>query len=191
MSSLPIVLKLPRRSLARRDAVRMLVGRLDLRAPRAEIISVFAFKDEELAFARALAERTNLWLYRVNQRAFAGDFLVVDVSSPERDLRPAIALDLKRGGRLREGRQGIQMQRTDRAVAAVAASGLVGASCVPVHMMGDARALLASIDDVLARARLLLPVRLSEGSPRAGGFGTSPLRDRPSRSHVRGPSPRA
>lgn len=89
MSSLPLVLKLPRRSLARRDAVRVLVGRLHLRAAlRPEIISVFAFKDEELAFARALAERTNLSLYRVNQRAFAGDFVVVDVSCPTPALRP-------------------------------------------------------------------------------------------------------
>jgi len=156
VSSLPLVLKLPRRSLARRDAVRVLVGRLHLRAAlRPEIISVFAFKDEELAFARALAERTNLWLYRVNQRAFAGDFVVVDVSCPTPALRPAIALDLKRGGRLREGRQGIQMQRTDQAIAALAAAGLVGPSCVPVHMIGDARSVLASIDEVLGRARLL------------------------------------
>lgn len=151
---MPFVLKLSRRSLARRDAVRMLVGRLDVRAAlRAELTSAFAFKDGELEFARALAERTNLWLYRVNQRAFGGDFLVIDLSCPTPARRPAIALDLKRGGRVREGRPGIQMQRTDRVIAAIAARGLVGPSCVPVHLIGDAHTVLASIDDVFARAR--------------------------------------
>lgn len=158
--SIALLLKLPRRSLARRDAVRTLVGRLDLRvSSRAQLASAFAFKDGELAFARALVERTNLWLYRVNQRAFGGDFLVVDLSSPALDRRPVIALDLKRGGRVREGRPGIQMQRTDRAVAALAALGLVAPSCIPVHLVGDARWVLAAMDDVLARARLAYPSR--------------------------------
>lgn len=114
---------------------------------------MFAFKDDELAFARALAERTQLWLFRANQRAFAGDFLVVDVSSPSAEHRPAIVLDLKRGGRLREGRRGIQMGRTDRALAVLSARGVVAPSCVPVYLVGDAREVLASIDAMLALGR--------------------------------------
>lgn len=155
MRSLPLILKLPRRTLARRDAVRVLVGRRWQRGdrPRAELVSVFAFKDDELEFARALAERTNLWLFRVNQRAFAGDFVVVDVSSPDVTKRPAIALDLKRGGRIREDRAGIQMQRTDRAIAELAARGIVASTCTPLHLIGDARSVLATIDRVLQRAR--------------------------------------
>ncbi|MBS2016274.1 MAG: hypothetical protein JST00_25550 [Deltaproteobacteria bacterium] len=153
--TLPLVLKLPRRALARRDAVRLLVSRRAGRGDHrtTELVSVFEFKDEELAFARALAERTNLWLYRVNQRAFAGDFVVVDVSSPDLSRRPAVALDLKRGGRIREDRAGIQMQRTDRAIAALVDAGVVASTCIPVHLVGDARAVLAAIDRVLARAR--------------------------------------
>lgn len=158
MTSLPVTLKLPRRTLARRDAVRVLVGRIDepsrqRQRPRAELVSVFAFKDDELDFARALAERTNLWLFRVNQRAFAGDFVVVDVSSPDVTKRPAVALDLKRGGRVRVDRAGIQMQRTDRAIAELAARGIVAPTCVPLHLTGDARSVLATIDRVLHRAR--------------------------------------
>lgn len=154
-TTLPLVLKLPRRTLARRDAVRMLVARLDEKRdrPRAELVSAFEFKDAELAFARALSERTNLWLYRVNQRAFAGDFVVVDVSSPDISKRPAVALDLKRGGRVREDRAGIQMQRTDRAIAAIASAGVVGPGCTPIHVTGDARSVLAAIARVLDRAR--------------------------------------
>lgn len=152
--SLPLVLKLPRRSLARADAVRTLVGQLDLqRASRAEIVAAFEFKDGELAFARSLARHTNLWIYRVNQRAFAGDFLVVDVSSPSPARRPVIALDLKRGGRVREGRPGIQMAHTDRAMAVLAERGLIRSTCAPVHVVGDASSLLASMRSMLARAR--------------------------------------
>jgi hypothetical protein len=156
VSSAPLILKLPRRSLARRDAVRTLVGHLDVRASsRAEVEAMFAFKDGELAFARALAERTQLWLFRVNQRAFAGDFVVVDLSSPSPECRPTIALDLKRGARVREGRPGIQMRHTDRALAALVGRGLLAPSCVPMHVVGDARSLLGSMDDMLARARTL------------------------------------
>jgi hypothetical protein len=114
---------------------------------------MFAFKDGELAFARALSDRTQLWLFRVNQRAFAGDFVVVDVSAPCPERRPAIALDLKRGARVREGRPGIQMRHTDRALAALAAQGLVAPSCAPLHAVGDRQSILGSIDDMLARAR--------------------------------------
>lgn len=154
-TTLPLVLKLPRRILARRDAVRMLVAGLEEKRDRSrvELVSVFEFKDSELSFARALSERTNLWLYRVNQRAFAGDFVVVDLSSPDVSRRPAVALDLKRGGKVREDRAGIQMQRTDRAIAAIASAGVVGPGCTPIHVTGDARSVLAAIDRVLDRAR--------------------------------------
>lgn len=134
--------------------MRTLVGHLGLRpSMRPEAEAVFAFKDDELAFARALAERTQLWLFRANQRAFAGDFVVVDVSPPSADQRPAVVVDLKRGGRLREGRQGIQMRRSDRALAVLSARGVVAPSCVPVHVVGDAQEVLASMDDLLALAR--------------------------------------
>jgi len=138
----------------------MLVRRLGLRASaRPEAESVFAFKDDELAFARALAERTHLWLFRANQRAFAGDFVVVDVSSPSAEHRSAIVVDLKRGGRLRQGRRGIQMGRSDRALATLSARGIVGESCVPVYVVGDAREVLASMDEMLALGRGLARAR--------------------------------
>src|SRR5690349_3063427 len=87
-----LVLRLPRSALVRRDAVARLSATWQAR-------SLFAFKCDELAFARALlARRTNLWLYRTSQRAFAGDFIVVDVSSPPSrvDSRRAFVIELKR-----------------------------------------------------------------------------------------------
>jgi len=96
----PSFLRLPRASLVRRNVVSTLVRhRVDARGSvRAAITHAFAFKDDELLFARALlAIQSRLWLYRTNQRAFAGDFVVVDLSSPVVARRPVYALDLKRG----------------------------------------------------------------------------------------------
>lgn len=139
-----LLLRLPRAALARRDAVdRLAAGRHDR--------SVFAFKCDELSFARALAERrTNLWLYRTSQRAFAGDFVVVDVSSPRRALRRVFALELKRGERLRAVRTtSIQMQNTPIVVRALAEAGVVEEGCPVLALQGDAGALL----DRLTRRR--------------------------------------
>lgn len=132
-----LVLRLPRAALARRDAVARL-------APGTIERSVFAFKCDELSFARALLERrTNLWLYRTNQRAFAGDFVVVDVSSPRRASRRLVALELKRGERLRAVRPtAIQLQNTPVVVRALADAGVVHEGCRVDALQGDAGALL-------------------------------------------------
>jgi len=92
-----LVLRLPRAALARRDAVDRLAATWQAR-------KLFAFKCDELDFARALlARRTNLWLYRTSQRAFAGDFIVVDLSSPSAEARTVHLIELKRGEPLRVG----------------------------------------------------------------------------------------
>jgi hypothetical protein len=77
---------------------------------------------------------------------------VVDVSSPSAEHRSAIVMDLKRGARLREGRRGIQMGRSHRALAALSARGIVG-TCAAVYVVGDAREVLASMDEMLALGR--------------------------------------
>jgi hypothetical protein len=138
---------LPRASLARRDAVRQLVrARVDApRHERATITHAFAFKDGELQFARELLQTWScLWLYRVNQRAFGGDFVVVDVSSPVIARRPAYAIDLKRARplRLHDG-TGVQLRNAPAVVQQIAATGVVDAECRPSILTGDARELLA------------------------------------------------
>jgi hypothetical protein len=142
----PSYLRLPRASLARRDVVRTLVrARADVRAhARAELAHAFAFKDDELAFARALLDAQScFWLYRTHQRAFAGDFVIVNVSSPVVARRPAYAVDLKRGEpvRVHEG-TGIQLRNAPSVLAEIAKSGVVDASRRPSFVTGDARAVL-------------------------------------------------
>ena len=114
----PSYLRLPRAALARKDVVSALVrARADVRArARAEVAHAFAFKDDELSFARTLLERNScFWLFRTNQRAFAGDFLIVNLSSPIVAKRPAYAVDLKRGApvRIHDG-TGVQLRNAPR-----------------------------------------------------------------------------
>jgi hypothetical protein len=130
-----LLLRLPRAALARRDAIVLL-------ADDAIARSNFAFKCDELGFARALLERhPNWWLYRTNQRAFAGDFVAVDLSSPRRERRPVFALELKRGERVRT----IQLANVRAVVRALADAGVVAANVSCESLVGDSNAVLAAI----------------------------------------------
>jgi hypothetical protein len=147
----PSFLRLPRASLARRHVVSTLVrARADVRAhARAEISHAFAFKDDELLFARALLQvHSCLWLYRTNQRAFAGDFVIVNVSSPVVARRAAYAVDLKRGApvRLHEG-TGVQLRNAPRVLLEIAKTGVVDAARRPAILTGDARAVLRFLSE--------------------------------------------
>ncbi len=80
----------------------------------------------ERAFARALLLRhPHLWLYRTLQGAGCGDFLVVDMASPDPARRRLVLVELKQGRPARWGGAGLQAQHVDRAVAALAAAGRV------------------------------------------------------------------
>ena len=151
----PLLLPLPRAELARADVVARLVAHHDgvKKHARHDVASAFAFKDAELAFARALTARTNLWLWRVHQRAFSGDFVVVDVSPPSPALRPVLVVDLKRGHRVREGRPGVQMKHAARAVALLAHDAIVGDEATPLYVVGDAWEVLSHLPRLLAAAR--------------------------------------
>jgi hypothetical protein len=142
MSSL--LLRLPRAALARRDVVTRL-ARNDIER------SLFAFKCDELTFARALlARRTNYWLYRTSQRAFAGDFAVVDLSVPRRKERRVLALELKRGEPLRVAAcRSVQLANAPSVVRALADEGVVDPDASVHALVGDAAAVLTH----LARAR--------------------------------------
>lgn len=133
-----IVLRLPRGALARRDAVARLASSWQER-------SVFAFKCDELAFARALLDRrTNLWLYRTSQRAFAGDFIIVDVSSPAPPTRPVTVVELKRGELLRVGPpSSVQLRNAPAALRELAGTGVIAPDAPVRAITGDASAVLA------------------------------------------------
>src|SRR5689334_17783326 len=56
----------------------------------------YALKSEEKPFVRELLDRKrNLWVFRCDQRSFAGDFVVVDMSDPRPARRDVLVLDLK------------------------------------------------------------------------------------------------
>jgi hypothetical protein len=119
---LPLTLKLTRAALARHDAFCALIARTvaPRRADAAEVFHAFAFKADEDDFARALLERhTQLWLYRANQRASCGDFVIVDMASPWPARRTAYVVELKLGmtPRIGGGAVGLQLQHAAQATA--------------------------------------------------------------------------
>ena len=136
-----LVLRLPRAALARRDAVDRLAATWQAR-------KLFAFKCDELDFARALlARRTNLWLYRTSQRAFAGDFIVVDLSSPSAEARTVHLIELKRGEPLRVGLPtSVQLRNAPAALRELAGSGIISHVPLARALTGDAGAVLAFFD---------------------------------------------
>jgi hypothetical protein len=118
---LPLAIRIPRRALARRDAFfsTLMAAIRPPPAAAALAIGAYAFKNDEEGFARALlAAHARLWLYRSNQRAFCGDFVVVDMSSPRPSRRRALVLELKHGAPLRfgGGGAGVQLVNAERAV---------------------------------------------------------------------------
>lgn len=140
-SRLPYCIRLTRDVLTRQDAFRAALRRVAdaARADPAVTHHAYAFKADEARFARVLlARRTECWLYRANQRAFCGDFVVVDMSSPRAVGRPVWVVELKLAAPLREGggAVGVQLARVPEALAAL---GVAGEGTV---LTGDARAVL-------------------------------------------------
>ena len=119
------------------------------------MMHAFAFKDDELVFARAVAERANVWIWRVSQRSYGGDFVLVDVSDPRRDRRVPIALDLKRGQSVKTGRAGVQMKNANAVVAEITATGVI-AAVSPLVLTGACDAVLEALPMLLRQARALV-----------------------------------
>lgn len=116
---LPLFVKLTRRALDRRDdfIASILRAVRPSAAEAAFAVHAFAFKNDEQGFARALlARRPEIWLFRANQRAFCGDFLLVDMSSPATSRPHVCVLELKLGAPLRVGGGGVQLRNAGRAV---------------------------------------------------------------------------
>lgn len=113
---------------------------------------VLACAGPERRFARALLERkANLWLLRSDQRAFGGDFVVVDCSPARVEDRAALVLELKQGAPVaRAGPSRHQVRNASAVVAAAArATGALRPDAPFEVLLGDPDALLAR----LARVR--------------------------------------
>jgi hypothetical protein len=132
-------------ALLRRGALA-LVRELD--PPRKHVSPLrraFACSGPEVRFARALLERhTNLWLLRTDQRAFSGDFVLIDLSSPRPEARATLVLELKCGEPARRvGAARHQVRNAALAVAAAARStGAIPEDAPHDVWLGDAEALL-------------------------------------------------
>ena len=140
-SRLPYCIRLTRDVIARQDAFRAALQRVAdaARADRAVTHHAYAFKADEGRFARELlARHTERWLYRANQRAFCGDFVVVDMSSARTAPRRAWVVELKLGAPLREGGGAVGLQLV-HAPEALVALGVTGGGTL---LTGDARAVL-------------------------------------------------
>jgi len=121
------------------------------RAVRGEVrqrVAAFRLHPRELQFAQAvLTLHTRLWLWRTNQRAFSGDFLLVDMSSPNPQRRPVWVVDLKLYAPLRRGGGGASNQLVNHplAVRALQRVGVVGPQTAPQLLTGGNEAVLAEI----------------------------------------------
>ncbi|QSQ11566.1 hypothetical protein [Myxococcus landrumensis] len=107
----------------------------------------YAMKSDEKPFVRELLGRKrNLWVFRCDQRRFAGDFVVVDMAEPRPARRQVVVLDLKMGAPLvlGGGGAGVQLTHARDAVDGVAARQGVIASGMPyILATGDKDVILA------------------------------------------------
>jgi hypothetical protein len=100
----PLVVRLAPSLLLRRRSIGPIVRAAFGRRASHELVMAFEFGSDERDFSCELvARKTNLWLFRTNQRRFCGDFVVVDMSCPLPAARTVRVLDLKRGRPLRLG----------------------------------------------------------------------------------------
>ena len=131
MCRFPLTVRLPpsigqgSQALARRLAAE---GQ-PVRRNRQWWLASFALSRLELDFARRLLRRKrNLWLFRTNQRASCGDFVVVDMS-PVPAGRTARVIELKRAAPLRVHARsgGPQLRNARAAVLELADRGIIPA----------------------------------------------------------------
>jgi len=104
------------------------------------LLEQFAMREPEKRFVRALLRaRSNLWVFRTNQRKWCGDFVVVDMSSPAVGERRVYVLELKASGSLTPASETHrQLSGHAAAVAEIAElHGVVGSAAVPTLLIGS------------------------------------------------------
>lgn len=108
------------------------------------LLEQFDLSGPERQFTLALLrDKTNLWLFRCNQRACCGDLVVVDMSPPSPARRRARVLELKQGARLTRPTGDLQLANHRQALAEIAArDAVVAADCEAELLRGDPGELL-------------------------------------------------
>jgi hypothetical protein len=110
-----------------------------------QVLPSFRLHPREHIFATTLLlSHTRIWLWRTHQQRFAGDFALVDMSSPDPRCRRAWIVDLKLGAtvKLGGGGAGNQLSRAAHAIAELVDIGVLGMQVRPRFATGDGRALL-------------------------------------------------
>jgi hypothetical protein len=140
MGNEPLTLPLPAWLRDRFDLPRVLAGEgWDCR-----LRERFAMRSHEQTFVKTvLARRTNLWLFRSNQRRSCGDFIAVDMSSPRRADRHARVMELKAGEPLVRGGARLQCAHYRSAVVELVERGVIDPASPVELLYGDEASVLS------------------------------------------------
>lgn len=128
---------------------KLLVNGLGVSSHEArELRSAFDVSEPEKRFVRTLLrDKRNLWLYRCHQQRFCGDFIVVDMSSADRSLRPVAVIELKEREPVRAGLEATGQQKNALvAVAELVTAGVLAAASPVEILIGGSHEVLAWID---------------------------------------------
>jgi hypothetical protein len=108
------------------------------------LLEQLALSGPERDFALGLLRgKTNLWLYRCNQRRFCGDFVTIDMSPPRAADRRARVIELKQGAPLGTDAGGVQLVNHRDALDEIAArEGVIAPGCPAELLRGDPAAVL-------------------------------------------------
>jgi len=106
----------------------------------------FEMRSHERAWAKTvLARRSNLWLFRTNQRRSCGDFIAIDMSSARRLDRRAYVMELKTGDPLVIGGARLQCAQYRAAVDELVAREILQDSSPVKLLYGDGAAVLTHL----------------------------------------------
>jgi hypothetical protein len=144
----PLTLRLPRWLCASFDLARAIANehRSVGRTTGACQIDRFEMRSHERTFVKTvLARRSNLWLYRTNQRRSCGDFIAIDMSPPRRAERRAYVMELKMGERLVVGGARLQCAKYGEAVDELVAREVLDESSPVELLYGDGDAVLTRL----------------------------------------------
>jgi hypothetical protein len=106
----------------------------------------FDMRSHERAFVKdVLGRRSNLWLFRTNQRRSCGDFIAIDMSSPVRSDRHAFVMELKMGEPLVLGGARLQCAHHGSAIDELVAREILEATSPVQLLYGDGAAVLTHL----------------------------------------------
>jgi hypothetical protein len=144
----PFTLRLPRWLCESFDLARAIAN--EHRAPGRTTgvwrVGQVEMRSHERAFVKdVLARRSNLWLFRTNQRRSCGDFIAIDMSSSRRVDRRAYVMELKTGDRLVTGGARLQCAQYRAAVDELVAREILVDSSPVELLYGDGAAVLTHL----------------------------------------------